>query len=303
MKVLNIGSLNLDYVYRVDHFVQPGETLSAVSQTVNPGGKGLNQSIALARAGAEVYHAGCIGSGGESLKKLLQENGVDTAYLFPTDELQGNAVIQVVPSGENCILLFGGSNQCITSGQIEKTLEAFSAGDWLILQNEVNDLPMIVEKAYEKGMKIVLNPSPFNEKLSAVDFGKLSWLLVNEVEAGQISGSEDPKEAWEQLHKAYPSLSVLITLGSTGSMAYRLKNGDIETASQEAFRVRAVDTTAAGDTFTGFFIEALLEDLPLQECMRRASMASALGVTRPGAAGSIPTREEVEAALLQNTQG
>ena len=303
MKMLNIGSLNLDYVYRVDHFVQPGETLSAVSQTVNPGGKGLNQSIALARAGAEVYHAGCIGSGGESLKKLLQENGVDTAYLFPTDELQGNAVIQVVPSGENCILLFGGSNQCITSGQIEKTLEAFSAGDWLILQNEVNDLPMIVEKAYEKGMKIVLNPSPFNEKLSAVDFGKLSWLLVNEVEAGQISGSEDPKEAWEQLHKAYPSLSVLITLGSTGSMAYRLKNGDIETASQEAFRVRAVDTTAAGDTFTGFFIEALLEDLPLQECMRRASMASALGVTRPGAAGSIPTREEVEAALLQNTQG
>ena len=303
MKVLNIGSLNLDYVYRVDHFVQPGETLSAVSQTVNPGGKGLNQSIALARAGAEVYHAGCIGSGGESLKKLLQENGVDTAYLFPTDELQGNAVIQVVPSGENCILLFGGSNQCITSGQIEKTLEAFSAGDWLILQNEVNDLPMIVEKAYEKGMKIVLNPSPFNEKLSAVDFGKLSWLLVNEVEAGQISGSEDPKAAWEQLHKAYPSLSVLITLGSTGSMAYRLKNGDIETASQEAFRVRAVDTTAAGDTFTGFFIEALLEDLPLQECMRRASMASALGVTRPGAAGSIPTREEVEAALLQNTQG
>ena len=303
MKVLNIGSLNLDYVYRVDHFVQPGETLSAVSQTVNPGGKGLNQSIALARAGAEVYHAGCIGSGGESLKKLLQENGVDTAYLFPTDELQGNAVIQVVPSGENCILLFGGSNQCITSGQIEKTLEAFSAGDWLILQNEVNDLPMIVEKAYEKGMKIVLNPSPFNEKLSAVDFGKLSWLLVNEVEAGQISGSEDPKEAWEQLHKAYPSLSVLITLGSTGSMAYRLKNGDIETASQEAFHVRAVDTTAAGDTFTGFFIEALLEDLPLQECMRRASMASALGVTRPGAAGSIPTREEVEAALLQNTQG
>ena len=303
MKVLNIGSLNLDYVYRVDHFVQPGETLSAVSQTVNPGGKGLNQSIALARAGAEVYHAGCIGSGGESLKKLLQENGVDTAYLFPTDELQGNAVIQVVPSGENCILLFGGSNQCITSGQIEKTLEAFSAGDWLILQNEVNDLPMIVEKAYEKGMKIVLNPSPFNEKLSAVDFGKLSWLLVNEVEAGQISGSEDPKEAWEQLHKAYPSLSVLITLGSTGSMAYRLKNGDIETASQEAFRVRALDTTAAGDTFTGFFIEALLEDLPLQECMRRASMASALGVTRPGAAGSIPTREEVEAALLQNTQG
>ena len=299
MKVLNFGSLNLDYVYRVEHFVQPGETLSATSQTVNPGGKGLNQSIALARAGAEVYHAGCLGVGGESLGKLLRENGVDTSYLFPTDELQGNAVIQVEPSGQNCILLFGGSNQCITSGQVDKTLAAFSEGDYLVLQNEVNDLPMIVEKAYERGMKIVLNPSPYNEKLSAVDFGKLSWLLVNEVEAAQLAGSDDPEEAWRLLHEAYPKLSVLITLGSAGSVAYRAENGEVETARQEAFRVRAMDTTAAGDTFTGFFIGALLEDKPLQECMRRASMASALGVTRPGAAGSIPTRDEVKDALAK----
>ena len=299
MKVLNFGSLNLDYVYRVEHFVQPGETLSATSQTVNPGGKGLNQSIALARAGGEVYHAGCLGVGGEGLGKLLQENGVDTTYLVPTDELQGNAVIQVDQSGQNCILLFGGSNQCITSGQVDKTLSVFSAGDYLVLQNEVNDLPMIVEKAWERGMKIVLNPSPYNEKLSAVDFGKLSWLLVNEVEAAQLSGSEDPEEAWRMLHEAYPHLSVLITLGSAGSVAYRVENGEVETARQEAFRVRAVDTTAAGDTFTGFFIGALLEDKPLQECMRRASMASALGVTRPGAAGSIPTRDEVKDALAK----
>lgn len=299
MKVLNFGSLNLDYVYRVEHFVQPGETLSASSQAVNPGGKGLNQSIALARAGAEIYHAGCLGVGGEGLGKLLRENGVDTTYLFPTDELQGNAVIQVDQSGQNCILLFGGSNQCITSGQVDKTLAAFSAGDYLVLQNEVNDLPMIVEKAWERGMKIVLNPSPYNEKLSAVDFGKLSWLLVNEVEAAQLSGSEDPEEAWRVLHEAYPHLSVLITLGSAGSVAYRVENGEVETARQEAFRVRAVDTTAAGDTFTGFFIGALLEDKPLQECMRRASMASALGVTRPGAAGSIPTRDEMEDALAK----
>ena len=299
MKVLNFGSLNLDYVYRVEHFVQPGETLSATSQAVNLGGKGLNQSIALARAGAEVYHAGCLGVGGESLGKLLHENGVDTTYLFPTDELQGNAVIQVEPGGQNCILLFGGSNQCITSGQVDKTLAAFSAGDYLVLQNEVNDLPMIVEKAWERGMKIVLNPSPYNEKLSAVDFGKLSWLLVNEVEAAQLSGSDDPEEAWQVLHEAYPHLSVLITLGSAGSVAYRVESGKVEAARQEAFRVRAVDTTAAGDTFTGFFIGALLEGKPLSECMRRASMASSLGVTRPGAASSIPTREEVEDALAK----
>ena len=299
MKVLNFGSLNLDYVYQVDHFVQPGETLSAAAQAVHPGGKGLNQSIALSRAGAKVFHAGCIGRGGEALGALLRENGVDTAHLRPTDELQGNAVIQVAPTGENCILLFGGSNQRVTAEQIETTLAAFSEGDYLVLQNEINGLPAIVDRAFEKGMRIVLNPSPCNEKLAAVDFGKLSWLLVNEVEAAQLSESAIPEEAWQALHAKYSKLSVLITLGSAGSLAYRVKDGTVEAACQPAFRVRAVDTTAAGDTYTGYFISGLMEDLPLQEGMRRASMASAISVTRPGASGSIPRKDEVEAALAE----
>ena len=108
MKVLNFGSLNLDYVYQVDHFTKPGETQSAFSQTVNPGGKGLNQSIALKKAGIDVYHAGCVGKGGQMLKDLLEKSGVKTEYLYPCDEIQGNAVIQVDPKGQNSILLFGG---------------------------------------------------------------------------------------------------------------------------------------------------------------------------------------------------
>ncbi len=299
MRVLNFGSLNLDYVYQVEHFVQPGETLSALAQTVNPGGKGLNQSIALARAGAEVYHAGCLGRGGESLGRLLRENGVDTSLLVPTEELQGNAVIQVAPSGENCILLFGGSNRCVSSRQVEKTLDAFSKGDTLILQNEINELPLIVDMAFRRGMRIVLNPSPWDDSLAAVDFGKLSWLLVNRVEAARISGSGQAEEAWRTLHEAYPDLSLLITLGSEGSVAYRAEDGRVETARQEAFPVRAVDSTGAGDTYTGFFLAALLEKRPLRECMRRASMAAALSVIRRGAACSIPTRERVEDALAK----
>jgi len=297
MKVLNFGSLNLDYVYSVEHFVRPGETLSSTAQTVNPGGKGLNQSIALARAGAETYHAGCVGAGGESLRALLAENGVDTTHLRTVSELQGNAVIQVVPSGENGILLFGGSNQCVTPEQIDATLAAFAPGDYLVLQNEINELPRIVDRASARGLRIVLNPSPYDEKLDAVDFGKLAWLLVNEVEAGQIAGSEDPEHAWAVLHEKYPALSALITLGSAGSVAYRVTESGVETARQAAFPVQAVDTTAAGDTYTGYFIGGLMEGMPLAECMRRASMASAIGVTRPGAAPSIPTRAEVEAAL------
>ena len=297
MKVLNIGSLNLDYVYQVDHFVQPGETLSAQAQTVNPGGKGLNQSIALARAGATVYHAGCIGIGGDNLGRLLQDNKVDITWLFPVDVFQGSAIIQVVPSGENCILLYGGSNQCIISEQIDRILSAFSEGDYLVLQNEVNDLPMIVNKAYERGLRIILNPSPFNDKLEKLDFNKINWLLVNEVEAEQFSGCKESNEVWERIHDSYPELSLLITLGSAGSVAWRVQNGAVETAMQKAFQVNAVDTTAAGDTYTGYFVASLIEQRPLKECMRRASMASALSVTRLGAASSIPEREETEVAL------
>lgn len=293
MKVLNFGSLNLDYVYHVEHFVQPGETLSAVSQNVNPGGKGLNQSVALAKAGAEVYHAGCLGRGGETLGELLQQSGVDTRSLQFCDTIQGNAVIQVDRKGQNCILLFGGSNHCVTEEQIEKTLADFDAGDWLVLQNEINNLSQIVEKAYTRGMRIVLNPSPYNEKLSAVDFGKLEWLLVNEVEMEQLSGSNQPEEAWKKLHEKYPRLNLLVTLGGEGSVAFT----DTETVRQAAFPVKAVDTTAAGDTFTGFFIAGLMEGHSIQESMRRASMASGISVTRAGAAPSIPTAEEVEQAL------
>ena len=293
MKVLNYGSLNLDHVYRVEHFVRPGETLDALSQTINPGGKGLNQSIALAKAGAEVYHAGCLGAGGESLKALLRENNVHTDYLCSVDVLQGSAVIQVDQNGQNCILLFGGSNQCVTEDQIEHTLAAFGEGDWLLLQNEINNLPLIVEKAAECGLRIALNPSPYNEKLNAVDFGKLNWLLVNEVEAEQISGSRDPEEVWRLLHKKYPKLNLLVTLGGEGSAAFT----ETEAVYQSASSVKAVDTTAAGDTFTGYFIAGQIERRPLQDCMRRAAVASGIAVTRAGAAPSIPSREEVERSL------
>ena len=294
MKILNFGSLNVDYVYSVDYFVRAGETLKVNGREVIPGGKGLNQSIALARAGASVCHAGCLGAGGDDLKALLEANGVDTRCLRPVQEMQGHTVIQVNPEGENCILLYGGSNRCVTEAQIAETLRDFGPGDWLVLQNEVNNLAAIVDQAHAKGLRIALNPSPCDEKLADVDFGKLSWLLVNEIEAGQITGREAPEDAWSWLHARYTGLSVLITLGGAGSVAFRVVDGGVETVRQAAFRVRAVDTTAAGDTFTGYFIAGLTADMPLEAAMRRASRAAAISVTRPGAADSIPARDEVE---------
>ena len=293
MKVLNFGSLNLDYVYQVGHFVQPGETLGALSQTVSPGGKGLNQSVALARAGAEVFHAGCLGRGGEMLGELLEQSGVDTRFLCPVEEIQGNAVIQVDREGQNCILLFGGSNRCVTAEQIENTLSRFSKGDWLVLQNEISMLPEIVDAAFARGLEIVLNPSPWDEQLRAVDFGKIRWMLVNEVEAAQLSGSGSVEKTWQMLHGKYPQMRLLVTLGSEGSIAFT----EEETVWQDAFPVKATDTTGAGDTYTGYFVAGRVEGRGLRDCMRRATMAAAISVTRPGAALSIPRREEVEQAL------
>ena len=301
-KILNFGSLNLDYVYQVSHFVKPGETLSAVSQTINAGGKGLNQSVALAKAGAEVYHAGCLGLGGEKLEKTLREYGVDTSFLLHVNQIQGNAVIQVTPAGENSIVLFGGSNQCISEEQVNNTLSSFGEGDFLVLQNEINNLPMIIDKARAIGMVIFLNPSPFDDRLDQVDFGKLDWLLVNEIEAEQFTGENTPAAVWQNVHNRYPKLSLLLTQGSQGSYAFRVNKAGLEKEFQHAYPVKAVDTTGAGDTYTGFFISSLLNNLPLTECMKRASMAAAISVMRSGAARSIPSAEEVEKAILQGRQ-
>ncbi|MBR4501403.1 MAG: ribokinase [Clostridia bacterium] len=292
MRVLNFGSLNLDYVYSVPRFVRPGETLAAESGSVMPGGKGLNQSVALARAGCRVFHAGCVGEGGGSLKKMLEDSGADTSLLRQVSQAQGHTVIQVAPDGENCILLFGGSNLCVTQEQVIAVMAGFGPGDWLLAQNEVNLLPFIVEEGYRRGMTVVLNPSPFGPAVRETDLNKVSWLLINEVEAEGMTGTADPDKAWARLHAEYPRLSVLITLGEKGSVCFT--GGEMDKRVwQDAVRVRAADTTGAGDTYTGYFIAALSEGVPLEKCMALASRAAAVSVTRPGAAASIPRREEL----------
>ena len=292
MKILNFGSLNLDYIYQVEHFVQPGETLAARKQKMAPGGKGLNQSVALAKAGAEVFHAGCIGIGGEMLQTLLEEQGVHTEYLRKVDELQGNAIIQVDSAGENCIILYGGSNRMITKEQIDETLKHFSAKDWLVLQNEVSNLGYMIERAAEKGMKVVLNPSPFEAFLEELDYNQITWLMINEVEARQLTGKTEADAVWNTLHKKYPGPCLIMTMGADGAYCFTPQG----TIYQEAFPVKTADTTAAGDTFTGYFLQGMTKGLPLKKCMKQAAMASAICVSREGAAVSIPMQAEVESS-------
>ena len=218
MKILNIGSMNLDYVYGVDHIILPGETEATTSRTVFLGGKGMNQSCALAKAGAQVYHCGLIGSDGQAFLDACKEYGIHSEHIRSVDGPSGHTVIQIDKNAQNSILLFGGANLQFTKEHIDDALACFEASDILLLQNEINLLPYIVDRAFEKGMTVVLNPSPYNEKLDEVDLSKVSIFLLNEVEGYQITGCKQPEDILERLLDLYPRARIVLTLGKDGAI-------------------------------------------------------------------------------------
>lgn len=294
MKILNLGSSNIDYVYSLDRIVTPGETLTAQRMEIFPGGKGLNQSIAVARAGAPVYHAGCVGEDGDLLLGVLAESGVDTSYVSRVAEKNGHAIIQVNAQGENCIFVYSGSNGCVTTDYVDGVLHDFSCGDILLLQNEVANIDYAIRAAHEKGMQIVLNPSPFRRELQKIDLSLITYLILNEVEAAEYAGGGDARRSLAYFKEHYPHLCVMLTLGKNGCV-YMDGSGE---HFHPIFDVQAVDTTAAGDTFTGYFVAGLYRGDSIGSILKTASCASAIAVSRMGAAPSIPVRSEVEEALV-----
>jgi ribokinase len=294
MKVLNFGSLNIDKVYTVPHFVRPGETLSSINLDYFPGGKGLNQSIALAKAGVPVYHAGKIGQDGALLLRELEKAGVNTGYILTDPRVDsGHAIIQVDASGQNNILLFGGANQTISPEDVDRVLASFDPGDFLLLQNEISSLDYLIDRAAQKGMTLVLNPAPMDDKLKAMDFTRINWLILNEIEGLEMTGKDNPQDICEQLLNRSARIKIVLTLGRGGAIY-----ADAHTRLfQDIFDKPVVDTTAAGDTFTGYFICSIIEGKGPMEALKLASMASALEVGRKGASTAIPLRAEVEEAL------
>lgn len=290
MKVLNFGSLNYDFVYTVDHMVTPGETLASAHMDTFPGGKGLNQSVSLARAGVKVYHAGMVGEDGDFLLNVCRENGVDCSNIREIPGKSGHTIIQVDKSGQNCILLYGGSNRSMTKEFIDDVICKFEKGDLILLQNEINLMDYVIDRAYEQGMIVALNPSPYDEAMEQCDLSKVTYFLMNEVEGGQITGEKEPKAILKAVLAKWPEAKVVLTLGKDGA-CYQDKN---EFCQRGIYKVKAVDTTAAGDTFTGYFLSAVLNGEPVEKALQIASKASAIAVTRNGATTSIPWRKEVE---------
>lgn len=296
MKIINFGSLNIDNIYNVREFVNPGQTIFSDSFHIAPGGKGLNQSLAAARAGAQVIHAGAIGSKGLFLTQLLQAAGVDISQVLTLDAPSGHTIIEVNAAGQNRIIVHGGTNLMLTEDYIDAILTKGCAGDLVLLQNETNLISSIISKAHAKGMKVAFNPSPMPENLTALPLDLVDYFIVNELEAAQLAGRQ-PQEAYdavlECLTAKYPHAAVIMTLGHNGVL-YSCQDTRL---AHPVFQVDTVDTTAAGDTFCGYFLAAVCRGASTKDALREASAASAIAVSRPDAAPSIPLYDEVMAFL------
>jgi ribokinase len=289
MKILCFGSLNIDHVYQLEHITRPGETLASYGYQQFCGGKGLNQSIALSRAKSQVWHAGMAGKDGTMLLDLLKENNVNTDYVKIDDSPSGHAVIQVEKGGQNSIIIHGGTNRLITTELASNIISNFEAGDIILLQNEISSTPAIMEIASQHGLRIFFNPAPMDDSVKSFPLDLIDTFIVNEIEGAQLSGESKLGKVLEAMVSKYPASATLLTLGSKGAV---YGHGQVR-LGVKARQVKAQDTTAAGDTFIGFFISQLAKGQDIQTCLDIASKAAAISVSRRGASSSIPFLDEL----------
>ena len=284
MTIFCVGSINADHFYDVPHIPAPGETLAGSNHRIGLGGKGTNQSVASAKAGSRVVHIGAVGTDGSWAVDRLGDLGVDTTHIATVDEPTAHAIINVAADGENAIVIYSGANLCQSETAIQAALGSAQPGDRLILQNEASLQVEAAELAKEAGLQVIYSAAPFDAGAVSAVMPHIDLLVLNEVEAAQLS---------EALGVKISDLEtdVLMTLGAGG--ADYIASG--ETIHADAPKVTAVDTTGAGDTFLGYFVSALDQGDDIATALNLACSAAALKVTRPGTADAIPSRQEVDA--------
>jgi len=290
--IFNIGSINIDYIYRVSHLVTPGETIASQQLQTVLGGKGANQSVALARAGATVCHVGRVSENDRWATAEMESAGVDTRYVVSSPEPSGHAIIQVDDGGENAIVLFGGANQQISSEQLQSALGSASSNDWVLVQNECNGLPEVFALAEARGIPVVFNPAPMTRFVETLPLNATHCLVLNEVEAAAVVGLPPGTEVDAvvvALRERFPDTLVALTLGAAGVKLLHL--GEVVPITSP--NVNAVDTTGAGDTFVGYFMAGLVSGATPVDAATMACAAAALSVTVAGATPSIPLRDVV----------
>lgn len=282
-----VGSINIDHHYRVSHLPQPGETLRALDYRASLGGKGANQAIAAARAGAAVHMIGAIGDDGAWTLERLAAEGISVTGVARLQGATGHARIEVDVRGENRIVLHGGANRQLELGAVRTALARARPGDWLLLQNETSLVVETARLARALGLQVAYSAAPFDASAVAEVLPQVDLLAVNEIEAGQIEA---------QLGRSLADIGLPLWLVTAGARGARLQ-GSGAAFDQPAWVVDPVDTTGAGDVFLGYLVAALARAATADEAMRQAAAAAALQVTRPGAADAIPLRTEVLAFL------
>ncbi|MDT8344181.1 MAG: PfkB family carbohydrate kinase [Thermohalobaculum sp.] len=287
MTIVNLGSINIDHVHRVPHFPAPGETLADTGYAAGLGGKGLNQSLAAAAAGARVVHAGAVGADGGWAVARLRTAEIDTEAVATVPQATGHAVILVDPAGENQIVIHAGANRAIPEAAIRAALARARPGDWFLTQNETNGAVEAARAAKAQGLRVAYAAAPFDAAACAAMLPHADLIAVNEGEAEALTA---------HLGRPPEGVAMLVTLGARGARY----QGPEERAETPAFPVTPVDTTGAGDCFTGFFLAGLDAGLPVARALRRAAAAAAICVTRPGAADAIPTGAEVDRFLADH---
>ena len=294
MKILVFGSYNIDKVYSLPHLPDKGEMLYCSAMETHVGGKGLNQALALKKAGAEVIAAGMVGPDGDYLTDYLSANGVDASAVGVCEVPTGHSIIGIDPQGRNQMILYGGANRAITEEFCDELLARHGDADLLLTQYETGCVEYMLKRAHEKGVRTAVNPSPYVDAVKELPFDCVDILILNEDEARLMTGETDETAMLRALYETVKG-TVILTLGPRGSLYYDGK----ETAEAKAFSVNAVDTTGAGDTFTGYCLYALLTGKTPQEALTVGSAAAAIAVTRKGAAETIPDRAATEDFLRQ----
>ncbi|SIQ19107.1 ribokinase [Paracoccus thiocyanatus] len=285
MRIYNLGSINIDHVYHLPALPRRGETLPALSYSQGLGGKGANQSVAAARAGAQVIHLGAMGTGDDWVPRRLAAAGVDISAIARLPDIAtGHAVILVDAGGENSIILHGGANRALPPGLARRP--DFAAGDILLMQNETSLQAETAAAARAAGARVIYSAAPFNIAALREVLPHVSILAVNEVEA---------RDTFAAFGQDLPVEGLLVTRGAEGAEFRDLRSGP--TWRQPAFRVQPVDTTGAGDCFTGWFAAGLSRGQDIPTALRHAAAAAALQVTRQGAGDAMPNRAEVLAFL------
>lgn len=287
MAIYNLGSINTDFFYSVPHLPKPGETLAATGYSYGLGGKGANQSIAAAQGGARVIHIGSVGSDGGWAVDQLKGYGVDVQNIARLDMPTGHAIVNIAPDGENAIVIYSSANMAQDAGRIMSAMESVKPKDFCLLQNETSQVPYTAEHAKEKGLRVVYSAAPFDSDAAQEVLPFVDLLVVNEVEAEQLSAAIGVSAS------ELPVSEILITRGSKGA-TYRAGDTKVEVP---AFEVDPVDTTGAGDTYLGFFIAGLDAGMETKGAMTFAAAGAAVQVTQPGTADAIPNLAEVKAFL------